>query len=78
MVRRTPNRPGRTVAAIRQTKGRFIGWRRFGSVRLRGLDDERLDRVEGSAWTLRQVAFHAAGTYYAEPRAPTTLTRLVT
>lgn len=30
------------------------------SVRLDALDDERLDRVEGDAWTLREVAFHVA------------------
>ncbi|MDP9830271.1 DinB family protein [Kineosporia succinea] len=36
------------------------------SIRLNGLDDERLDRVEGTAWTLRQVAFHVADTYYAD------------
>jgi hypothetical protein len=30
------------------------------------LDDERLDRVEGDAWTLRQVVFHVADTYYAD------------
>ena len=29
-------------------------------------DDERLDRVEGDAWTLRQVAFHLDNTFYAD------------
>lgn len=36
------------------------------SVRLRALDDERLDRVEGGAWTLREVAFHLDNTFYAD------------
>jgi hypothetical protein len=36
-------------------------------VRLRSLDDERLDRPEGDAWTLREVAFHVAeSAYYAD------------
>jgi hypothetical protein len=35
--------------------------------RLRSLDDERLDRPEGDAWTIREVAFHLAeSTYYAD------------
>ena len=36
------------------------------ALRLRALDDERLDRAEGGAWTLRQVAFHLGSTYYAD------------
>jgi hypothetical protein len=36
-------------------------------VRLRSLSTERLDRQEGDAWTLRQVAFHVAGSaFYAD------------
>ena len=36
-------------------------------VRLGSLDDERLDRREGDAWTIREVAFHLAeSTYYAD------------
>lgn len=36
-------------------------------VRLRSLDDERLDRHEGEAWTIREVAVHLAeSTYYAD------------
>jgi hypothetical protein len=36
-------------------------------LRLRSLDDERLDRPEGGAWTLREVAFHVAeSAYYAD------------
>lgn len=35
--------------------------------RLRALDDERLDRREGDAWTIREVAFHVAeSAYYAD------------
>lgn len=29
-------------------------------VRLRSLDDERLDRRDGDAWTIREIAFHVA------------------
>ncbi len=36
------------------------------SIRLRTIDAERLDRAEGTAWTLRQVTFHVASTYYAD------------
>jgi hypothetical protein len=36
-------------------------------VRLRSLDDERLDRPEGDAWTLREVATHVLeSAYYAD------------
>lgn len=36
-------------------------------VRLRSLDDERLDRQEAGAWTIREVAFHVAeSAYYAD------------
>ncbi|GLY33839.1 hypothetical protein [Kineosporia sp. NBRC 101731] len=35
-------------------------------IRLNSIDDERRDRVEDSAWTLRQVTFHVSSTYYAD------------
>ena len=36
-------------------------------VRLRSIDDERLDHQEGDAWTIREVAFHVAeSSYYAD------------
>jgi hypothetical protein len=36
-------------------------------IRLGSLDDERLDRREGDAWTVREVAFHLAeSSYYAD------------
>ena len=36
-------------------------------VRLGSLDDTRLDRQEGDAWTIREVAFHVAeSAYYAD------------
>ncbi|HEY6698943.1 MAG TPA: hypothetical protein VIZ67_11995 [Acidimicrobiales bacterium] len=36
-------------------------------VRLRSLDDVRLDRREGDAWTIREIAFHLAeSSYYAD------------
>ncbi|MGH9229549.1 MAG: hypothetical protein ACRD07_12640 [Acidimicrobiales bacterium] len=36
-------------------------------VRLRSLDDARLDRREADAWTIREIAFHVAESrYYAD------------
>jgi hypothetical protein len=36
-------------------------------VRLRSLDDARLDRREADAWTIREIAFHLAeSSYYAD------------
>jgi hypothetical protein len=36
-------------------------------LRLGALDDERLDRREGDAWTIREIAFHLAeSSYYAD------------
>jgi len=36
-------------------------------VRLRSLDDERLDRRDGDTWTIREIAFHLAeSSYYAD------------
>jgi hypothetical protein len=36
-------------------------------IRLRALDDARLDRHEGAAWTIREIAFHVAeSSYYAD------------
>jgi hypothetical protein len=36
-------------------------------IRLRALDDARLDRHEGDAWTIREIAFHVAeSSYYAD------------
>jgi hypothetical protein len=36
-------------------------------IRLRSLDDEQLDRREGDAWTIREIAFHLAeSSYYAD------------
>lgn len=36
-------------------------------VRLRSLDDERLDRRDGDAWSIREIAFHVAeSAYYAD------------
>jgi hypothetical protein len=36
-------------------------------LRLGSLDGARLDRQEGDAWTIREVAFHVAeSTYYAD------------
>jgi len=40
---------------------------RLWDLRLRALPAARLDQVEGDAWTLRQLAFHVAGSdFYAD------------
>ncbi|GIG89278.1 hypothetical protein [Plantactinospora endophytica] len=49
-----------------EARSRLTRLAQIWSVRLRSLDDERLDRVEGDAWTLRQLAFHLGSTYYAD------------
>src|SRR5262245_15147626 len=41
-----------------EARSRLTRLAQIWSLRLRALDDERLDRAEGDAWTLRQVAFH--------------------
>ena len=49
-----------------EARSRLSRLAQIWSLRLRALDDERLDRVEGDAWTLRQVAFHLDNTFYAD------------
>jgi hypothetical protein len=40
-------------------------------VRLRSLDADRLDRRDGDAWTIREIAFHLAeSAYYADAVGP--------
>ncbi|GAA2542229.1 hypothetical protein GCM10010435_07270 [Winogradskya consettensis] len=55
-----------TSEDLDEARSRLTRLAQIWSVRLRALDDERLDRVEGDAWTLRQVAFHLDDTYYAD------------
>ena len=49
-----------------EARSRLTRLARIWSLRLGSLDDERLDRAEGDAWTLRQLAFHLGSTFYAD------------
>jgi hypothetical protein len=55
-----------TAADLDEAGSRLTRLARIWSLRLHSLDAERLDRSEGDAWTLRQVAFHLGSTYYAD------------
>ena len=56
-----------TPEDLDEARSRLIRLAQIWSVRLRALDDERLDRMEGDAWTLRQIAFHLGdSTFYAD------------
>jgi hypothetical protein len=55
-----------TSEDLDEARSRLTRLAQIWAIRLRGIDDERLDRVEGAAWTLRQVTFHVADTYYAD------------
>ncbi|SCG64497.1 hypothetical protein [Micromonospora humi] len=55
-----------TPEDLDEARSRLTRLAQIWSLRLRALDDERLDRVEGGAWTLRQVAFHLGDTFYAD------------
>jgi hypothetical protein len=49
-----------------EARSRLTRLAQIWSLRLGALNDERLDRIEGDAWTLRQVAFHLDSTFYAD------------
>ena len=55
-----------TAADLDEARSRLTRLARIWALRLGGLDAQRLDRADGDAWTLRQVAFHLGGTYYAD------------
>ncbi len=55
-----------TAEDLDEATSRLTRLAQIWSVRLRSAGDERLDLAEGSAWTLRQVAFHVSNTYYAD------------
>ncbi len=55
-----------TPEDLNEARSRLTRLAQIWSLRLRALDDERLDRVDGDAWTLRQVAFHLDNTFYAD------------
>jgi hypothetical protein len=55
-----------TQEDLDEARSRLTRLAQIWSLRLRALDDERLDRREADAWTLRQVAFHLDSTFYAD------------
>ena len=56
-----------TSEDLDEARNRLTRLAQIWSLRLRALEDERLDRIEGNAWTLRQVAFHLGdSTFYAD------------
>lgn len=55
-----------TGADLDEAGSRLTRLATIWALRLGALDAERLDRAEGAAWTLRQVAFHVGDTYYAD------------
>jgi len=55
-----------TPEDLDEARSRLTRLAQIWSLRLRALDDERLDRVEAGAWTLRQLAFHVGDTFYAD------------
>lgn len=55
-----------TPEDLDEARSRLLRLAQIWSLRLRSLDNERLDRIEGDAWTLRQVAFHLDNTFYAD------------
>jgi len=55
-----------TSEDLDEASSRLTRLAQIWSLRLRGLDDEQLDRVEPGAWTLRQIAFHLDSTFYAD------------
>ena len=57
---------GFTREDLDEARSRLTRLAQIWSLRLRAIDEERLDRVEGDAWTLRQIAEHLGSTYYAD------------
>jgi hypothetical protein len=49
-----------------EARSRLTRLAQIWSLRLRAVDDERLDRIESDAWTLREIARHLGNTYYAD------------
>ncbi len=58
---------GFTADDLDEARSRLRRLALIWDVRLRSLSPERLDKREGDAWTLRQLAFHLEGsTFYAD------------
>ena len=55
-----------TAEDLDEARSRLTRLAQIWSVRLHAIGNERLDRVEGEGWTLRQVALHLGSTYYAD------------
>lgn len=56
-----------TTDDLDEARSRLRRLAQIWDVRLRALSDEQLDAADGSAWTLRQVAFHVTeSAFYAD------------
>jgi hypothetical protein len=55
-----------TPEDLDEARSRLTRLAQVWSLRLRAVDDERLDRVENDAWTLREIARHLGNTHYAD------------
>lgn len=55
-----------TPEDLDEARSRLTRLTQIWSLRLGAIDAERLDRAEGDAWTLRQVAYHLGSTFYAD------------
>ncbi len=55
-----------TPEDLDEARSRLTRLAQLWSLRLQTLDDERLDRVDADAWTLREVALHLDSTFYAD------------
>jgi hypothetical protein len=56
-----------TPEDLDEARSRLTRLAQVWDVRLRALDDERLDQPEGNQWTIREVAFHLTeSVFYAD------------
>jgi hypothetical protein len=55
-----------TAADLDEARSRLTRLALIWDVRLRSLSAAELDRRDGDAWTIRQVAFHLSSTFYAD------------
>jgi hypothetical protein len=55
-----------TAEDLDEARSRLTRLAQIWSLRLRAVSGDRLDRIEGSAWTLREVAAHLNSTFYAD------------
>ncbi|MBB4741103.1 hypothetical protein BJY16_004562 [Actinoplanes octamycinicus] len=55
-----------TEADLDEARSRLTRLAQIWVVRLDSLSEERLDREEPGAWTIRQIAEHLSDTYYAD------------